>query len=128
MKTVAIVQSSYIPWKGYFDIINSVDEFILYDECQYTRRDWRNRNRIKTERGTPWLTIPVHVKGRYTQRVDETTVSDPGWADRHWQTLRQAYKDAAHFRDCADAIEDAYERCCSIERLSIVNQTFLLVV
>jgi hypothetical protein len=61
-KKVAIVQSNYIPWKGYFDLINMVDEFILYDDMQYTRRDWRNRNIIKTRSGLTKLTIPVQVK------------------------------------------------------------------
>ncbi len=60
-KRVAIVQSCYIPWKGYFDLMNSVDEFVVYDQVQYTRQDWRNRNRIKTPTGTKWLTIPVTV-------------------------------------------------------------------
>jgi hypothetical protein len=60
-KRVAILQSCYIPWKGYFDLIRSVDEFVLYDDRQYTRRDWRNRNRIKTPQGSQWLTIPVEV-------------------------------------------------------------------
>jgi hypothetical protein len=60
-KKVAIVQSNYIPWKGYFDLINLVDEFILYDDVQYTRRDWRNRNKIKTPRGLRWLTVPVRA-------------------------------------------------------------------
>src|SRR5438105_6873271 len=83
-KTVAIVQSCYIPWKGYFDLINLVDEFILYDDRQFTRRDWRSRNRIKTAQGATWLTIPVAVKGRYHQRIDETVVADPEWAARHW--------------------------------------------
>ena len=62
-KKVAILQSNYIPWKGYFDIIASVDEFIIFDEMQYTTRDWRNRNRIKTQNGLKWLTIPVNGKG-----------------------------------------------------------------
>ena len=87
MKRVAIVQSNYIPWKGYFDMINSVDEFILLDEVQFTRRDWRNRNRIKTPAGPVWLTIPVHAKGKYFQKISETEVSDPEWAERHWKTL-----------------------------------------
>src|SRR6266576_2014989 len=86
-KRVAIVQSSYIPWKGYFDLINLVDEFVLYDDRQFTKRDWRNRNRIKTPDGVQWLTIPVNVKGKYHQRIDETTISDPDWAERHWKTL-----------------------------------------
>ncbi len=64
-KSLAVVQSNYIPWKGYFDLINMVDEFILFDVVQYTRRDWRNRNLIKTPQGLRWLTIPVEVKGKY---------------------------------------------------------------
>jgi hypothetical protein len=62
MKKIAISQSNYIPWKGYFDLINKVDEFILYDDAQFTRRDWRNRNKIKTPNGLQWLTIPVDVR------------------------------------------------------------------
>ena len=62
-KKVAILQSNYIPWKGYFDLIAAVDEFILYDDMQYTRRDWRNRNQIKTPQGLLWLSVPVLVKG-----------------------------------------------------------------
>jgi hypothetical protein len=59
MKKIAILQSNYIPWKGYFDMINSVDEFILYDTAQFTKNDWRNRNKIKTHNGIKWLTLPV---------------------------------------------------------------------
>ena len=61
-KKIAIVQSNYIPWKGYFDLIAYVDEFIIYDEMQFTKRDWRNRNKIKTPSGLQWLTIPVLTK------------------------------------------------------------------
>jgi hypothetical protein len=78
-KKVAILQSNYIPWKGYFDLINMVDEFILYDDMQYTRRDWRNRNKIKTDQGLKWLTIPVDVKGKYYQTINQTHVSDSSW-------------------------------------------------
>ena len=69
MKKVAIVQSNYIPWKGYFDLINYVDEFVLYDDMQYTKRDWRNRNKIKSQQGLKWLSIPVSVKGKYFQKL-----------------------------------------------------------
>ena len=78
-KKVAIIQSNYIPWKGYFDIINQVDEFILYDDVQYTRRDWRNRNKIKTPNGLQWLTIPVEVKGKYNQKINDTIISEFNW-------------------------------------------------
>ena len=61
-KIISISQSNYIPWKGYFDMIHSVDELVLYDDVQFTRADWRNRNRIKTRDGLKWLTVPVEVK------------------------------------------------------------------
>ena len=124
MKRVAIVQSSYIPWKGYFDLINLVDEFILYEDRQYTRRDWRNRNRIKTPQGSQWLTIPVEVKGRYEQRIDEAMISDPGWADSHWKTLVQNYSPAPFFDDYRERLEALY-RAIDDPRLSAVNRAFL---
>jgi WbqC-like protein family len=124
-KRVAILQSCYIPWKGYFDLLNSVDEFILYDEVQYTRQDWRNRNRIKTQHGTRWLTIPVTVQGLYEQRLDETEVADPRWAERHWDILRQAYRRAPHFSTYAPALEPAYERCAQERLLSRINRHLL---
>jgi WbqC-like protein family len=123
-KTIAIVQSCYIPWKGYFDLVNLVDEFILYDDRQYTRRDWRNRNRIKTPQGSQWLTVPVEVKGRYEQRIDQTRISDPGWAELHWKTLTQNYSPAPFFYEYRDRFERLY---CSVDdpRLSAVNRAFL---
>jgi WbqC-like protein family len=123
-KSVAIVQSSYIPWKGYFDLIDSVDEFILYDDQQFTRRDWRNRNRIKTPQGPVWLTIPVNVKGRYHQAVQETTVSDPGWTRRHWLTIEHAYRRAPHFDAHRDLLSRLYSECDDVF-LSDVNRRFL---
>ena len=126
-KSVAIVQSSYIPWKGYFNLIRSVDEFVLYDDQQYTRRDWRNRNRIKTPQGTIWLTIPVNVKGKYHQRIDETTVSDPRWAERHWRTLEHAYGQAPHFEELRAALQPVYLECDE-EFLSAINRRFLAAI
>ena len=123
-KRVAIVQSSYIPWKGYFDIINSVDEFILYDDVQYTKRDWRNRNRIKTASGLRWLTIPVQVKGRYLQRIDETEVSDPGWARSHWSALVQSYSAAPFFASYRAQFEELYLARDAV-RLSLINRRFI---
>jgi len=123
-KRIAIVQSSYIPWKGYFDLIASVDEFVLYDDAQYTRRDWRNRNRIKTPHGILWLTIPVNVKGRYYQRVRDTMVSEPGWAEKHWRSIRASYSRAPYFRTYATALEELFLGTTE-QRLSDVNYRFL---
>ena len=124
-KRIAIVQSSYIPWKGYFDLINRVDEFVLFDDAQYTRRDWRNRNLIKTAQGPAWLTIPVQVKGRYFEPVKTIEISDPSWTTTHWRTLRANYARAPFFRQHADAIEQVYLDCASETRLSAVNHRFL---
>ncbi len=108
MKKVAILQSNYIPWKGYFDMIAAVDEFILYDDMQYTRRDWRNRNQIKTPQGVQWLTVPVRVKGKYHQRIRETEIDGTDWAAAHWKALVHNYRRAPHFREIASWLEPLY--------------------
>lgn len=123
-KKVAIVQSNYIPWKGYFDLINSVDEFILFDDMQYTRRDWRNRNKIKTPKGATWLTIPVAVKGRYFQTIRETVVSDPDWAERHWRIIQTHYRKAPYFNAYFDEMEQLFTGCRETH-LSWINRRFL---
>lgn len=102
-KKVAILQSNYIPWKGYFDIINMVDEFILYDDMQYTRRDWRNRNKIMTPTGLIWLTIPVENKGKFYQKINETKVLDHEWVDKHWRSIQYNYAKTEYFRNMKNA-------------------------
>jgi len=124
-KRIAIVQSSYIPWKGYFDLIASVDEFVLYDDAQYTKRDWRNRNRIKTPQGLLWLTIPVVVKGRFEQRICDTVVSEPDWPDKHWRSVRAHYSRAPYFSQYAARLEELFLGTTS-DRLSDINRRFLL--
>ena len=124
MKRVAIVQSNYIPWKGYFDLIAAVDEFILYDEVQYTRRDWRNRNRIKTPQGPRWLTVPVKVKGRYLQAIRDTEIDGTGWPQDHWTALRLNYGRAAHYPAVAAAFEPLY-RAARFTHLSALNRAFI---
>jgi hypothetical protein len=123
-KSVAIVQSCYIPWKGYFDLIRAADEFILLDDVQFTKRDWRSRNRIKTKDGLCWLTVPVHTKGRFQQRIMDTTISDPEWSERHWQTIHSAYARTPFFDAYAPRVRQAYEDLTS-DRLSDVNRSLI---
>lgn len=125
MKKVAILQSNYIPWKGYFDMINMVDEFILYDDMQYTRRDWRNRNKIKTFNGIKWLTIPVDVKGKFYQKINETKVMDHKWASDHWRTIQMNYARAPHFKEFAPRFEALYQKAAEMDYLSEINHLFL---
>ena len=126
-KTVAIVQSNYIPWKGYFDMINLVDEFILYDDAQYTKRDWRNRNKIKTPNGLYWLTIPVLVKGKYYQKIKEVQISDIGWASKHWSIIRENYSKSKYFQSYSDILGDLYLNCKE-RYLSDINYNFIMAI
>lgn len=126
-KKVSILQSNYIPWKGYFDIINMVDEFILYDDRQYTRRDWRNRNKIKTPNGLQWLTIPVNVKGKYYQKICETTISEKNWNQSHWRTIVHNYSKAKYFAEYKDFFEELYLGTNEIY-LSLLNYRFLKAI
>ena len=108
LKKVAILQPSYIPWKGTFDMINMVDEFVLYDDVQYTKRDWRNRNRVKTAHGVKWLSIPIQVKDIYPFPIYEAKVVNGHWAKEHWRTLETSYAKAPHFERYRDAVAQAY--------------------
>lgn len=126
-KRVAIVQSSYIPWKGYFDLIRCVDEFILLDDVQYTRRDWRNRNTIKTPRGLQWLTIPVLSKHQFTQRICDTKIDSPSWAASHWKAITTSYAKAPHFKSMAPALE-AYYTGTPSDSLSQENRKLLEIL
>jgi hypothetical protein len=109
-------------------MINSVDEFILYDDAQYTRRDWRNRNLIKAKDGLKWLTVPVQVKGKFEQKIKDTRVSNPSWPRDHWKTIVHNYAAAAHFKSFQAPLEKAYAECEGEELLSRINFKFLEVL
>jgi WbqC-like protein family len=98
MKCV-ILQPSYIPWRGYFHQIQKADVFIFYDDVQYDRHGWRNRNRIKTPAGPRWLTIPIQATRK---QIEETATCDvwtagDGWKRKHFETLRHCYAKAPYF-------------------------------
>lgn len=124
MKKIAIVQSNYIPWKGYFDMIAAVDEFILYDDMQYTRRDWRNRNLIKTPQGVQWLTVPVQVKGKYHQKIRDTETEGTEWTGNHWRTLVQNYRRSSHFEEISAWLQPLYLNDPP-SKLSQLNRRFI---
>jgi hypothetical protein len=125
MKRIAILQSNYIPWKGYFDIINSVDEFVIYDDAQYTKRDWRNRNLIKTNNGIKWLTIPVEVKNKYKQAIKDTKIAGRGWANKHLKAIRINYARAEYFNEINDWLAIIYKKCEKEIFLSDINLIFI---
>lgn len=124
MKRIFISQSNYIPWKGFFDTLACSDIYVLYDDMQYTRRDWRNRNRIKTSNGLKWLTIPVEVKGKYHQKIKDTRISDPLWNEKHWDILHQNYRNAPCYKDISDWLKPLYLNCKHLF-LSEINYHFI---
>ncbi len=126
MKRVAIIQSNYIPWKGYFDIIAAVDEFILYDDIQFTKNDWRNRNVIKTNQGKKWLTIPVRVTSLH-QNINEVTVANRQWPVSHWRTISDNYRAAPYFSHCKVFFEKLFLETEDLY-LSQINYRFLCAV
>lgn len=124
MKTIAIIQSNYIPWIGYFNIINNVDHFVLLDDVQYTRRDWRNRNQILTSHGLKWLTIPVNVKGNFNIKIHEVAAADDAWRIGHWDSITNSYARLPYFAPFQDVFQSLYTSC--VERnLSTINHSFI---
>lgn len=108
-------------------MIAAVDEFILYDDMQYTRRDWRNRNRIKTPQGVQWLTVPVRVKGKYDQAIRETEIDGTDWAGAHWKSIAQNYRKASYFEEIAAIFEPLY-RQRQYTQLSALNRELIEAV
>jgi len=103
---VAILQSNYVPWRGYFDLMDDVDLFIYLDDTQYTRRDWRNRNKIKTNTGSTWITVPVNDKYGSVLVEDTPIDYERDWASRHINLLEQWYREAPFFADNIEAFQD----------------------
>lgn len=102
----AVLQSNYIPWKGYFDIIHDVDLFVFYDDVQYTKRDWRNRNIILTANGPQYLSVPVSA--RRETLIYECKIADTKWQNKHYQALLTNYANAPYFRQYKDFLEYVY--------------------
>lgn len=125
MKKIAIIQSNYLPWKGYFDIVAKADEFILYDDMQFTKNDWRNRNKIKTPQGVSWLTVPVGQSiGR---RIRDVGLPHADWQIKHWKTLQGNYARAPYFEEVASWLEPIY-LTQTHSSLSELNRTLIEAV
>lgn len=122
---IAILQSNYVPWKGYFDLINNVDLFVIYDHVQFTKNDWRNRNRIKTSNGLLWLTIPVNTSKQSTQSIQSTRVSDSNWAKKHWKSIETHLGKADQYHIFSQSLVDLYAEAQEFEFLHDINRVFL---
>jgi hypothetical protein len=121
---IAIIQSCYVPWRGFFDLIRRCDEYVIFDRAQFVKRHWHNRNRIKAAAGPEWLTIPVISKGRFEQPIDEVEIAG-AWAEKHWRTIELAYRRAPFFTALAPVVRGWYDRAAKESLLTEVNAIFL---
>jgi hypothetical protein len=114
-----VIQPSYIPWRGFFDLIHRADTFVFYDDVQFDKHGWRNRNRIKTSAGTQWLTLPVKKKGNVENAVricDVELDAASRWGKKHLATLSQSYARAPFAERTLSLVRPFYER--SYEKLA----------
>jgi len=124
-----ILQPSYIPWRGYFHQIQKADIFVFLDDVQFDRRGWRNRNRIKTAKGTQWLTVPVFSRNHQLERtpINEIPICwDRAWNSTHWNSLRHAYNKAPYFDEYAPMLEKVYRSRPSLLADFTIELTILL--
>lgn len=103
---VVVLQSNYIPWKGYFDLIAASDLFIFYDDVQYTKNDWRNRNKIKSSKSDLWLTIPCGTN--LNRLINEVRVDKLSWQEQHYSSIKNSYQHASYWEYCLPLLEDIY--------------------
>lgn len=116
---VVVLQTNYLPWKGYFDLISEADQLILYDDVQFTKNDWRNRNRIKSSSGLLWISVPVGQN--ISRKINEVEISDSSWQKKHWKTISLSYQKMSGFKDYKDFFEDFYLKK-EWRNLSLMNE------
>jgi len=125
MKKVAILQSNYLPWLGYFKMIQLVDEFIIYDDAQYTKNDWRNRNLIKTKYGVKWITIPIKKDNLTKKPINKVEVVNSNWIELHKNKIKESYLKAPYFEEVYKWLIKVFEECKDKKYLSEINVLFI---
>lgn len=134
MTVVGILQPGYLPWLGFFEQVLRSDIFVIYDDVQYDKHGWRNRNRIKGPQGPIWLTVPVRTKGLGKPNINEVMIdqAQPRWAQKHCQTLKQAYSKAPYFTEYYPLLEQtllkSWEKILDLDMALIRQITGWLVL
>lgn len=122
---VIITQSNYVPWRGWFAAARLATTLVLLDDVQFTRRDWRNRNLIRTAAGPKWITIPMHMSGHYHDKISEMKCRGSEWARSHFSSIDAAYRDLDGFQDIRKDLHSLYLSIKEDELLSAVNRRFI---
>ena len=130
-KRVVILQPGYLPWLGFFDLLLKADIFVIFDDVQYTTRDWRSRNRVKTPHGVLWLTVPVKARGARGKMIKDVEIDNSqDWQQKHRQNLETHYKKAAWLSEIDYLISTFYEKKykflidADIDFVTLVRQYF----
>lgn len=124
MKTISIMQPTYLPWMGYFSLINQVDIFVIYDDVQFDKRSWQQRNKIKTQSGTQWLTVPVLTKNKLSQKINDVVISKELSFERdHIKAIEINYSKAPFFKKYKNEVFD----CIDNNHHKIIELNFSLI-
>ena len=108
---IGILQPGYLPWLGFFEQLYQSDMFVIYDDVQYDKQGWRNRNRIKTANGVQWLTVPVLFKFQEAPLIYEIRIDNKGqWKKKHFRAIRLSYSKAPYYKKYIDIFEEAYSK------------------
>lgn len=129
MTTVVIQQPSYLPWLGYFEQINQADVFVFYDDVQYTKNDWRNRNRIKTKNGEQWITVPVNYKTG--QKICDVKIDNTrDWKKKHLRSILTSYAKTRNFKEYIKYFRELYAtdwlNMCDLAEYTVIMLSNLL--
>lgn len=121
---ISIMQPTYLPWMGYFDLMDQVDVFIFLDTVQFSKQSWQQRNRIKTHKGVQWLTVPVMNKGKSHQKINEVKINESQtWQRKHLASIKQNYQKAPFFEQYFPQFEGLLNEPC--ENLSVLNMKII---
>lgn len=122
---IAITQPTYLPWLGYFDLIDQVDAFVVLDSVQFEKQSWQQRNRIKTPTGLQWLTVPVAFRGLLGQKILEVEIRDTEFWRKHLRGIEVNYGRAPFFEDYFAQVSSILRECRPGTRLADLNVQLL---
>lgn len=122
------MQPTYLPWIGYFDLMDQADVFVFLDNVQFAKRSWQQRNRIKTPRGLEWLTVPVNVSGRYHQLISDVEIADQSYVTRHLSAIRRNYACASYFKSVYSYLEGLFHSASKSRRLLHLNAQIITAI
>lgn len=122
--TISIMQPMYLPWVGYFDLIDKVDTFVFLEDVEFNERSWQQRNQIRTSDGLQWLTVPVRKSGRTGQLISEVEIVTDGreFPEKHLKALKFNYSHAYYFDPHFEGLKDVITEAATVEKLGELNK------